>query len=81
MEMQKSVKFVKKNLKINIWKINNIVKLEIIVIIQGIHYSEYRGPADSICNLKYSVPTRVGLTIMDLTIMDLSMIIILSKES
>ena len=81
MKIQKSVTFVKKNLKINIWKINNIVKLEIIVIIQGIHYSENRGPADSICNLKYSVPKRVGLTIMDLTIMDLSMIIILSKES
>ena len=35
MKMQKSALFVKKNLKINIWKIKNIVKLEIIVIIQG----------------------------------------------
>ena len=35
MKMQKSVIFVKKKLKINIRKINNIVKLEIIVIIQG----------------------------------------------
>ena len=34
MTMQKSVIFVYKNLKINIWKITNIVKLEIIVIIQ-----------------------------------------------
>ena len=34
MTMQKSVTFVNKNLKINIWKITNIVKLEIIVIIQ-----------------------------------------------
>ena len=33
MKMQKSVTFVKKNLKINIWKIKNIIKLEIIVII------------------------------------------------
>ena len=34
LKMQKSVIFVKKNLKINIWKIKNIVKLEIIVIIE-----------------------------------------------
>ena len=34
MKMQKSVVFVKKNLKINIRKIKHIVKLEIIVIIQ-----------------------------------------------
>ena len=33
--MQKYVPVVKKNLKINILKIKNIVKLEIIVIIQG----------------------------------------------
>ena len=35
MKMQKSVLFVKENLKTNISKIKNIVKLEIIVIIQG----------------------------------------------
>ena len=35
MKMQKSVMFVKKNLKIIKWKIKNIVKLEVIVIIQG----------------------------------------------
>ena len=35
MKMQESVIFVKKNLKINNWKIKNIVKLDIIVIIQG----------------------------------------------
>ena len=34
MKTQKSVIFVKKNLKINIRKIKNIVKLEIIAIIQ-----------------------------------------------
>ena len=33
-ENAKSVIFVKKNLKINTWKIKNITKLEIIVIIQ-----------------------------------------------
>ena len=32
--MHKFVTSVKKKLKINIWKIKNIVKLEIIVIIQ-----------------------------------------------
>ena len=38
MNMQKSVVFVKKKkkkLKINIWQIKNIVKLDIIFIIQG----------------------------------------------
>ena len=35
MKTQKSVIFVKKNLKINTWKIKNIVKLEIRVIMQG----------------------------------------------
>ena len=35
MKIQKSVIFVKKNLKINVSKIKNIVKLEIIVILQG----------------------------------------------
>ena len=34
MKMQKFVKFVKKNLKIKMIKINNIVKLGTIVIIQ-----------------------------------------------
>ena len=33
-KMQKSVLSVKRNIKMNMWKINNIVKLEIIVIIQ-----------------------------------------------
>ena len=35
MKIQKSVIVVKKNLKINVSKIKNIVKLEIIVILQG----------------------------------------------
>ena len=33
MKMQKSVMFVNKNLKINVWKTKNILQLEIIVII------------------------------------------------
>ena len=35
MIMQKPVIFVKKNFKINIWKIKNIVNLEVTVIIPG----------------------------------------------
>ena len=56
MKMQKSSIFVKKNLKINMWKIKNIVKIEIIAIIQGnivvlcIAY---------MCNSKYSVPKKI----------------------
>ena len=34
MKMLKSAIFVKKNLKINIWKIINILKLEVIVVIR-----------------------------------------------
>ena len=33
MKMKKSVMFVNKNLKINVWKTKNILQLEIIVII------------------------------------------------
>ena len=54
--MQKSVIFVKKNLIINMWRIKNIVKLEIIVIVTSI---EYRGDTPSIYNLKYSVPKKI----------------------
>ena len=36
----------------------NIVKLEIIVIIQE-YRAEYRDPAHSICNLKYCVPKNI----------------------
>ena len=35
MKMQKSVIFAKENLKINIFRIKNIVNLEIIVIVHG----------------------------------------------
>ena len=53
--MQKSGIFVKKNLKINVWKIN-IVKLEIIVIILG-----NRNAACSICDFKYGVPEKITI--------------------
>ena len=55
--MQKSVTSVRKNLKINTWKIKKNRKVED-------HYhctGEYRGAASSICNLKYSVPKKVPL--------------------
>ena len=42
-------------LNINILKTKNIVKLEVIVFIQGGH----RGAAHSICNLKYSVSKEI----------------------
>ena len=55
--MQKFVIFVKKNLKTNIWKIKNILKLEIFC-----HYTgEYRGAVHSICNLKYNVPEKISI--------------------
>ena len=49
--MQKSVIFIKKNLKTNIRKMKNIVKLEIT--------GEYRGAMHSRCNLKYSVSKKI----------------------
>ena len=56
MRMQKSVTFVKKNLKINILKTQNIVKL----LSRNSHDTgKYRGAAHSICNLKYSVTKKI----------------------
>ena len=43
-------------MKINIWKIKTIIKLEINVI-----RGEYRGAAHTICNLKYSVPKTTAI--------------------
>ena len=54
--MQKYVIFAKKNLKIDMWKIKNTLKLEIIVIIY-----EFSGAADSICNLKCSKPKKISI--------------------
>ena len=54
--MRTSVIFVKKNLRINMWRIKDIVKLEIIVIVTSI---EYRGDTLSIYYLKYSVPKKI----------------------
>ena len=48
MEIQKPVIFVKKNLKINNWKIN--------------HYTrEHRNAAHSIYNLKCSIPKQISI--------------------
>ena len=55
MGMQKSVTLAKQNLKINIRKIENIIKL---VRDHGHYTEEYRGAAHSICNLKCSVPKK-----------------------
>ena len=58
MKMQNCAIFAKKNQKVNISKIKNAVKLEIIFIIQG----GYSGAARSICNLKYSGPKEIILS-------------------
>ena len=54
--MQKSAVFIKKNVKMNMWKIKNIVKIEIIAIIQR---NIEVGAQHSVCNLKYSVPKKI----------------------
>ena len=53
MKLQKSVIFIKKNLKINMWKI----KLEIVIIIQGKH----RVVVHIIYILKYNLPKKIPL--------------------
>ena len=55
--MQRSVAFIKQNLKINIWEIKNVVKLGIIVIIA----EEYRGYAHTIWKLRYRVSRNIPL--------------------
>ena len=49
MKMQKPVKFVKKNLKINMWK------AKIIIRHHCCYTGKYRGAAHRVCNLKYSL--------------------------
>ena len=51
-KMQKIVIFAKKNLKINMLEIKNVVKSVTIIVITR----EHRGATSSVCNLKYSVP-------------------------
>ena len=54
---EKSVVFVKKNLKINIWKVKNIITL-------GDHYhyaEEYRRAAHIVSNLKYGAPKKIPI--------------------
>ena len=54
-KIQKSV--VKKNLKINMWKIKKYCKVR-----EHCHYTgEYRGALHSICNLKYSVSIEIPI--------------------
>ena len=55
MKMQKSAIFVKKNLKIIMLKIKNIVKIKDHCIYTG----EYRDSTHSICNLKYIVAKEI----------------------
>ena len=65
MEMEKSVAHVKKKLKINMWKIKNIAKLEITAIIQG--NIQVLWIAYVIQNIAY-LKEFLSLFIMDLTI-------------
>ena len=55
--MQKSFTFLKKNLKINIW----IKNKKYCKVRDHCHYMEYRGAAQSICNLKYSIPKKIPI--------------------
>ena len=55
--MQKCAIFEKKNLKIDIWKIKNNLKVR-----DHCHYRrEHRGSGHSIFNLKYSAPGRIPI--------------------
>ena len=55
--MQKSVNFVKKNLKIKNLKVKKYRKVS-----DHCHYTgEYRGAAHSMCNLKYIVPKKIPI--------------------
>ena len=57
MKMEKSITFVEKNLKINIWKIKKYLEVR-----DDCHYTwEYRGAVQSICSLKYCVPKKILL--------------------
>ena len=55
MKIQKSVIFVKKNLKIIFWKTKKHRKIRDHCNYTG----NYRGAGHSLCNLKYSVPKKI----------------------
>ena len=57
-KLQRSVTFVKKNFKINIWKKKTIVKFEIIVILEGNIEVLLRG---YVIYLKCSVPEKIPI--------------------
>ena len=57
MNMQKICYICKEKSENKYLKINNIIKLEIIVI----HYTGECRAAHSICNLKYSVPKKIPI--------------------
>ena len=59
MEMQRAVIFVRKKLKINMLRIKNILKLDIII--QANYTGKYRGAAHSMCNSKYSLPKQIAI--------------------
>ena len=61
MKMQKSVIFIKKNLKINIWKIKKVRD-------HCQYLEEYKGSMHSICNLKYPVHKNIHIVSLRLSI-------------
>ena len=59
MKMEKSVIFVKKYLKIKIWKLKKYHK-----VLDNCHCKgEYWGAGHSVCNFKYSVPTKIRIVV------------------
>ena len=59
MKVEKSVIFVKKKLKTNMWKIKKYCKVR-----NNSHYTGgNRGAAQNICNLNYSVPKKIPIAL------------------
>ena len=72
MKIKKSFIFVKKNLKINVQQIKNIVKLWIIALIPG--------AVHSIWNLKQSAPKNISLAFHNRSNYDYHFIIRVSRR-